>query len=185
MRYHRLLRFFLIGLLFIIQLLFLLAIFRENMQSPWVSVFIIAISILILVSYIRAPIHHDKHLYDHILVSIGVPLGAISCYYLHTHFHLGTVFSAGIIGTAGSFVPILNKRSAYLQQLPAAIYCGAFVGMSSEGIANGFTFILAASICTAVLLVVSKSLFSGIGGKLGTLAFLGVSITYLIIFLIR
>ncbi|WP_270086997.1 hypothetical protein [Sphingobacterium sp. SYP-B4668] len=185
MRHHQILRYTLIGLLFIIQILFLLAIFEEHMQSPWIALFIIALSILILLSYIKAPIHHDKHLYDHIWVAAGVPVGALLCYYLHTQHNLGTVLSAGIVGTLASFLPSINKRSDYLSQIPAAIYCGAFVGMSSGGVASGFSFILAASICTAVLLIVSKSLFSGIGGKLGTLAFLGVSLTYLIIFLIK
>ncbi len=71
-----------------------------------------------------------------------------------------------------------------MKQLPAAIYCGAFIGMSSTGVASGFMFILTASFFTAILLFLSKNLFAGVGGKLGTLAFAGVVITSFLYFLI-
>jgi hypothetical protein len=52
-------------------------------------------------------------------------------------------------------------------------------------VAHGFSFILAASIFTAIFLIVSKSLLNGVGGKLGTLAFLGVSLTYLLLYIFK
>ena len=103
--------------------------------------------------------------------------------YVRTHFGLGSVFAASIVGLAGALIPYLNKKSNYLSHIPPAIYCGSFVGMSGPKVAGDIYFILAASICTAVLLIISKSLLNGIGGKLGTLAFAGVAITYLILFL--
>jgi hypothetical protein len=57
--------------------------------------------------------------------------------------------------------------------------------MSNAQVAHGFSFILAASIFTAIFLIVSKSLLNGVGGKLGTLAFLGVSLTYLLLYIFK
>ena len=63
-------------------------------------------------------------------------------------------------------------------------YCGAFIGMTSLSIAYSFYFVLAASFFAGVLLLVSKSLFNGLGGKLGTVAFTAVTITSFIFFLL-
>ncbi|GAA4202941.1 hypothetical protein GCM10022289_18470 [Pedobacter jeongneungensis] len=56
--------------------------------------------------------------------------------------------------------------------------------MSSTAVAPNIVFVLTASFFTAILIIVSKSLFSGVGGKLGTLAFAGVVITSFIYYLI-
>lgn len=171
-------------ILLIIQIAFLSAIFRENFQSVWVLLSIIVICPLILVTYLRGPIHHYDHQYEHILVVSWIPVGAVSSFYLNHYLGLGPVISAAAIGTLGSFIPEINKESNYLKQLPAVMYCGAFIGMSSTRVAPDVFFILAASFFTAVLILVSKSLFSGVGGKLGTLAFTGVAITSFIYYLI-
>lgn len=174
-----------IGLLFVIQALFLVAIFVENTHSYIILFFIGLISLFILYSYLRSPLHHHAHEYESIKIAAWVPLGAMSCYYLNQIFGLGPVLGAALTGTVASFIPNINKNSRYLPHLPAAIYCGAFVGMSNAQVAHGFYFILTASIFTAILLVVSKSLLDGVGGKLGTLAFLGVSLTYLLLYLLK
>ena len=177
-------RTFIIILTLIIQLLFLCAIFIEKLQSKYVPFVIIFLCLLLLISYIKAPIHHRTNLYEHISIVIWIPAGALICYLLNHHYHLGPVISAGIVGTTASFVPVINKKSTYLKQLPATFYCGAFIGMTSLTIASTIYFILAASFFAGVLLLVSKSLFNGLGGKLGTVAFTAVTITSFIFFLI-
>lgn len=180
---HNVIRYTSLLLLFVIQLLFLLAIFKENNSTFALSFFIVLISFLLLFSFFKAPIHHNRLTFEKIYVAIWVPIGAVSCYLINQQFGLGAVLSASLVGLAGALIPYLNKKSNYLSHLPPAIYCGAFVGMSNTKIAHDIYFILAASICTAVLLIISKSLLNGIGGKLGTLAFAGVAITYLVLFL--
>ena len=170
--------------LLIIQFVFLFAIFSEKAQSIWISVSFIVICPLILVAYLRGQLHHNDHQYEHILVVLWIPVGAVSSFYLNHYLGLGPVMSGSAIGAAGSFVPEIKKRSHYLKQVPAVIYCGAFIGMSSTHVAPDIFFILAASFFTAVLILVSKSLFSGVGGKLGTLAFTGVVITSFIYYII-
>lgn len=171
-------------ILLIIQIAFLSAIFRENFQSFWVLISIIVMCPLIMVTYLKGQIHHHDHQYEHILVVSWIPIGAVSSFYLNHYLGLGPVIAAAAIGTVGSFIPEISKHSNYLKQVPAVIYCGAFIGMSSSRVAPDIFFILAASFFTAVLILVSKSLFSGVGGKLGTLAFTGVAVTSFIYYLI-
>ncbi len=56
--------------------------------------------------------------------------------------------------------------------------------MSSEAIASSFGFIVAAGILAGVLLLYSKSLFLGVGGRLGIVAFASVVIVSLVLFLL-
>lgn len=167
-----------------IQVIFLFAIFRENLQSWWSVISILAICPLILVAYLRGQLHHHEHQYEHVLVVCWIPIGAVISFYLNHYLSLGPVISASAVGLTGSFLPLFRKSSEYLRQLPAAVYCGAFIGMSSTVVAPNILFVITASFFTAILIVVSKSLFSGVGGKLGTLAFSGVVITSFIYYLI-
>ena len=64
--------------------------------------------------------------------------------------------------------------------MPPAIYCGVFVGMSSAVIVPSVGFILAAGILAGVIYILSKNIFLGMGGKLGTMAFGGVLLVSLI-----
>lgn len=168
----------------IIQVIFLFAIFKENTQSLWIACLVILLSVLVLVTSIKGEFHHEEHAYEHILVVLWIPVGALISFYLNHYLKLGPVISAGTVGGFGSFIPVIKRSSNYLRQLPAAIYCGAFIGMSSAGVAPNSLFIMTASFFTAVLLILSKNLFAGVGGKLGTLAFAGVVITSFIYFLI-
>lgn len=184
MNWNKTARNIFITFLLIIQVIFLFAIFRENLRSWWTAASIFILCPLILITYLSGKLHHDDHAYEHILVVLWIPVGALASFYINHFLALGPVISAAAVGTAGSFIPGLNKQSHYMKQLPAAIYCGAFIGMSSMGVAPNITFILTASFFTAILLIVSKNLFAGVGGKLGTMAFAGVVLTSFVYFLI-
>jgi hypothetical protein len=170
--------------LLVIQIIFLFAIFKENNYSIWSAVSVLVICLLILVAYLRGQLHHHEHQYEHILVVSWIPLGAVSSFYLNHYLGMGPVIAASSIGAAASFIPELKTQRDYLKQLPGAIYCGAFIGMSSTEVAPNFVFVLTASFFTAGLILVSKSLFSGVGGRLGTLAFAGVVITSILYYFI-
>lgn len=184
MKWNKTIRTAFIIFLLIIQVIFMFAIFRENSKSWWAIASIFILSPLILITYLRGSLHHEEHEYEHIFVVLWIPIGALATFYLNHFLNLGPVISAATVGTIASFIPNLYQRSNYLKQLPAAIYCGAFIGMSSFGVAPGIAFILTASFFTAILLILSKNLFAGVGGKLGTLAFAGVVITSFLYFLI-
>ena len=74
----------------------------------------------------------------------------------------GVVMATSVVGLLGSFLPVVS---------PAAVYLGAFLGMT--GLASfGITSFAQASLLSAVLL--ELGLWNGFGGKLGFLSFLGV-----------
>ena len=130
-------------------------------------------------------LHDEKDIYEKISVAFWLPFGAVFCYFLSIYANLGSVLAAGITGTLASFLPLINKKSDYLQKLPATIYCGSFVGMSSIAIAPSISFVILAGILASILFILSKNLFVGIGGKLGTIAFGGVVMASLIFFLLK
>ncbi|GEQ85421.1 hypothetical protein ULMS_09290 [Patiriisocius marinistellae] len=135
---------------------------------------LISIILTLVFGYHYLDLHHKKYSYQKISVVLWVTLGALICYVLSIYFKLGSVISAGITGTLASFIPLFNKESVYLKKLPNALYCGAFVGMSSTIIAPSIVFIIAAGCIAGGVYMFSKSLFVGMGGKLGTIAFAGV-----------
>jgi hypothetical protein len=81
------------------------------------------------------------------------------------------VVAASLTGLLGAF--IWPKHAA-------AIYCGAFVGMSSAYVLNSFWAVLVAASLAALVFHLSSPVFQGYGGKLGTTAFLGVNLTALL-----
>jgi len=184
MNRHQAVRTIFIFFLLLIQVIFISQIFKEHTHSLGTVAILAVLSILVLITHLRGKIHHKDHAYEHILVAVWIPVGALITFYLNHFLKLGPVLSAALLGSAASFIPNLRKHSHYLQQLPAAFYCGAFIGMSSSGVAPNFLFVATASIFTALLLIISKNLFAGVGGKLGTLAFAGVVITSFIFFLV-
>ncbi|QCR23424.1 hypothetical protein [Pontibacter sp. SGAir0037] len=170
-------------LIILLQTSFLLAIVLEKLNIVPILIFVVAISILVLIAYTKVPTHQDKHLREDFFAVVFVVLGAVLTFYLNVTIQLGPVIAAGTTGTIASFIPELNRKSVLLREVPASAYCGAFVGMSSPSIAGNIVFILFASFVAGLLLVFSKNIFRGFGGKLGTIAFGGVAVAYIIIFL--
>ncbi len=174
MNTHKAIRFLMVVIVFLfVQSMFLAMIIKERYATD-ILVTMIVILILTLSMFLRyrqLDLHHEEHDYESISVAIWVPVGAVGCYLLNIDIGLGSVLAAGIIGTVASFLPSLDKQSTYLSKLPPAIYCGAFIGMSSTEITPSINFVIAAGVLAGVFYMLSKSLFLGIGGKLGTIAF--------------
>ena len=82
------------------------------------------------------------------------------------------VFSAAVVGSAGGLLERLDRTR--WAGLGAAVYCGAFAGMTSEQVLAHPGWILLAGALAGVLLELLQSTWSGIGGKLGSTAFLAV-----------
>jgi hypothetical protein len=179
---HQSIRILVIIVFLGMQSLFLTMIIRERYA---LSITVTAVATLGLLSGLfwlihSLKVHHEKYAYEKISIAVWVPIGAIVCYWGSVMAGLGSVIAAGLTGTIASFLPYLNKESDYLKKLPAAIYCGAFVGMSSTTIAPSISFIAAAGILAGGFYMFSKNLFIGVGGKLGTIAFASVVIIYFI-----
>jgi len=180
----RIIKFITILIIVVIQFLFLFAIFNERIKHYAVPYIIVAMLILLLVVYRKFPLHHQEYSFDKKSLVLWIPIAAIITYILNNQFGLGGVFSAGIVGTIGSYLTKLNSRSECLKQLAGPIYCGAFIGMTSLEFKYVYFMIMTAGIITAILFFATKSLFVGVGGKLGTLAFVGVLLSMLLFKLI-
>lgn len=185
MKKHKVIRFFTIASILLIQTIFLIKLVQDkytaNNHSAALTILLIAISMALGYRYVS--LHPKQYAYEKLSVAIWVPIGALACYSLNLHTNLGSVICAGIIGTIASFIPSMNKDVAYLQKIPAAIYCGVFVGMSSTLVLPSTYFVLASGTLAGIFYMLSKKLFFGFGGKLGTIAFCGVLVVALINYL--
>ncbi len=168
----------------ILHFSFILAAFWENHVNPFAIIF------LSVTGFLLACFYYKNHKLERsvfrrrdILLIVLTITGAMITYWMNKELELGIVLSAGITGLSSSFIPFINRRSDILRELPAAIYCGAFAGMTAPFIAKGYIFIFFAGLFTGLILIISKSTLHGYGGKLGTVAFGGVSLMSFILFL--
>jgi len=184
---HHINRVILLAVFFLLQTTFIILILKEYFElNTFETLLSIASSSLFLAfGYRYLDLHHEAHLYEELSVVGWVTIGAVICYLLNIYANFGGVLSAGLTGTIASFIPAIRKKSEYLKQVPAPIYCGAFIGMSSTSIASSIYFVIIAGLISGIIFMLSKSLFVGIGGKLGTVAFAGVVIASFIFILFR
>lgn len=99
---------------------------------------------------------------------LAVVVGGIGTYYLSYYIGLGAVVASSLIAiVAGMLVPEYG--------VPA--YCGSFVGMSSNILLFDYAEVALASAVAGLVYILTRDVFAGFGGKLGTIAFIGASIT--------
>ncbi|WP_051413451.1 hypothetical protein [Zhouia amylolytica] len=166
------------------HLIFLVALILEKKNAFPISFLLILFLFLTTVTYYKAPLIHEEHFIEDFIAIVFVTLGAISTYTVTHYLKTGPVLAAGIIGTMASFIPTINRDSRLFKLAPASIYCGCFVGMSHQDVAPNYSFIIIAGVITGLFMVISKGVFHGFGGKLGTIAFGGVAFTSFLLFLL-
>ena len=155
-------------------------IFRDHSDSKSIIIFLIIGIILLSLSYWKLPLHHEEFSSDSKWTFVSLPLSALTTYYLNNECGLGSVFAAGIVGTLGTYMYVLNPKSIVLKNIGTPIYCGAFIGMSTISISSIYYIIALASLFSSILFFYTKSMFVGVGGKLGTIAFIGVLLIMLL-----
>ncbi len=146
-------------------------------QLPWGCVFFAGGFFLFAGLFVEA--HraiHRKYMLSREIEAVVVTLtGGLAAFFLSGldagAGPLGSVIGAGVVGLAG--FEILKKFGA--QELAAPLYCGAFVGMSSPVIFSA-EMVAAASMVAGVVYIAAHGLYSGTGGTLGTIAFVGTTI---------
>jgi len=180
---HKYFYFFSIVFIALTQFAFITALLLEYMNIFTVISLITLISALIIYTYIKF-FKVTKIDFEPFYVMIFVITGALltSCLHLFTNFN--SVLAAAFIGTIASFLPNLNKKSTFLQNIPNAMYCGCFVGMSQKHVAIDYSFIVISGTIASIFYMFSKNLFHGVGGKLGTLAFGSVVISSLLLLIL-
>ncbi len=105
-------------------------------------------------------------------------LGCSLCFWGHQWLSLSVVVSSCIVGFLGSF--ITSSKYTMLNACPAAIYSGSFAGMCSSEIIKSNFELFSVSIVGGIVYLSIDRYFTGIGGKLGTVAFCSVAIVYLL-----
>ncbi|WP_277054075.1 hypothetical protein [Pseudoalteromonas marina] len=100
-------------------------------------------------------------------------IGCLLCFVLHTVFNIPAVIAASSVGLAGSFIPF---SQLFKNHPSAAIYAGSFAGMCSSSLISSYWELGFISLIGACLYVLTLNLFSGFGGKLGSIAFVSVTV---------
>jgi hypothetical protein len=103
-------------------------------------------------------------------------IGFISCFVMHTTFALPLVISAALTGLIGSFIPFPER---FKNHPYASIYAGSFAGMCSTNLITSYWEITVISLIGASLYVLTLNMFTGFGGKLGSVAFASIAIFFL------
>ncbi len=108
------------------------------------------------------------------LIIIGGCLGAFGAFQLQK-MSVSPVIASCIVGLAGALIGYVMKN----EDLSMVIFAGSFVGMTAISIAS-LPIILIAGLTCGILYWVALPVFEGYGGKLGALAFISVSIVFLL-----
>jgi len=81
---------------------------------------------------------------------------------------LSPIVAASLVGVVAAVV---------VEDLAVPVYCGAFVGMTSPALFGSYWAVTLAAVLAGVLFTAAHPVFHGVGGKLGTTAFVGVLLT--------
>jgi len=166
---------------FIFHVLFIAIAVYESYQQPYQLVLLVFLTVLLLYFY-RHYLSCEKENQEiniQLQVIIFAVLGGLSTFLLQEFLLLTAVLSAGITGLAGGLYSRFSNSSLG-KALAPALYCGAFVGMTPPEIAGNYFFITFASIFAGVIYILTRKHLNGYGGKLGSIAFAGVSLASLL-----
>ncbi len=133
--------------------------------------------LIILIGVVIAIFDEAKHIKDSkikkitgsqlFLQGFAVLIGALAAYSISHDMGLGPVVASSLVGILAFVV---------FPDYSVAAYCGSFVGMTSNTLLfNWFEVGLAGSLA-GVIFVLTKDIFTGVGGKLGTIALIGTSV---------
>lgn len=100
--------------------------------------------------------------------------GALAALALSRGGHSSVVLAAALVGGGGALLEHLSRGRGPLRDVAAPLYCGAFAGMTSALVLRHPGWVLLAGALAGLLLALLGNSWRGIGGKLGSTAFLGV-----------
>jgi hypothetical protein len=101
------------------------------------------------------------------LEALAVLVGGLASYTLAHDVGLGPVVAASVVGIVAHLVA---------PKYSTAVYCGSFVGMTSDLLLLTHGEVLLASLASGIVFYLTKPVFSGVGGKLGTIALIGTTL---------
>lgn len=110
------------------------------------------------------------------MVFCGMPaLAALGVLALTRGASASVVQATALVGAAGGALEAAGQSRHRWQGVAAPVYCGAFAGMTSQLVLGHPAWVVLAGGLAGLVLSVLSDSWSGIGGKLGTIAFLGGS----------
>ncbi len=122
---------------------------------------------------------HNLNLGDWISI-LSCSLGSMATYYISIDLAYGPVIGAAFVGLISSALPLIYKENKTFSLLPFPIYCGSFVGMSATFILMNIFTVGLAGFVAGLLYVGTQNMLIGIGGRLGTIAFMSVILIFLL-----
>lgn len=106
---------------------------------------------------------------------LSCTLGASLTFILSHGAQLGPIGAGAAVGTLAGLLP--SSKYPELDHIRTAVYCGAFVGMSSPSVLGNVLGAGAAGALCGIGMTMASASLHGYGGKLGTIAFTSVCIT--------
>jgi hypothetical protein len=103
--------------------------------------------------------------------------GAVAVLALSRTHLSSAVLAAALVGSGGGLLEHLSRGRGPMRDGAAPLYCGAFAGMTSELVLRHPGWVLLAGVLAGLLLTLLGNSWQGIGGKLGSIAFLSVAAT--------
>ncbi len=110
-----------------------------------------------------------------ISILLATTLGALLTFYLQSR-GISAVLASCIVGLLG----VLIARIVHIPTVEVAVFTGSFVGMTSMAVL-GYQGVGVAGLLSGVVLILLTDKFVGLGGKLGTMAFVSVCLVLLFI----
>lgn len=107
---------------------------------------------------------------DHLFDFLSILFGALIIYFLANNFEFNSLVSIGVLALVSGVV--IKKHAP-------EITIGGFIG-AGMFLDSGYLGVIIATIISSVLYFTIRDVFNGFGGKLGTTAFMGGIITYLV-----
>lgn len=95
---------------------------------------------------------------------LAVVGGTVITFILSNNLQLGAVVASSIVGIAATLI---------IPRYDVPTFCGSFVGMASITLLTTYFCVFLAGIIAGIVFVITKQVFNGFGGKLGTIAFIG------------
>lgn len=111
---------------------------------------------------------------------LSTAAGAVLTYLISVNLGAGPFIASALVGLIPGLLLLVllrNDKHRRFADLPAAIYCGSFVGMTSSAVFPSVGGALLAGLIAGMLYLIGLTVFAGAGGKFGTVAFIAVTIT--------
>lgn len=151
-------------------LVFYVDAFLVGAPLPLLLIYVV-IGVVVVAGFLEHADHGESKAIQHTTPLLSA-LAALAVMTLSRNWSVAVVVSAALVGSAGGLLEAWGRGR--WPGLGAALYCGAFAGMTSELVLQHPAGVILSGALAGLVLELLHNSWSGIGGKLGCIAFLGV-----------